>query len=78
MDLSECTEREYRNSLSEGEFWAHVFQLDYDFYEDYYLDDEPPTNEDYPDPCPICRSITACGFDSEGRPMIHVVEDKDD
>lgn len=28
-----------------------------------------------PTPCHVCGSVTACGYDSEGRPMIHTVED---
>lgn len=25
------------------------------------------------DPCPVCGSDDACGYDSEGRPLIHAL-----
>jgi hypothetical protein len=44
---------------------------------------EAPTTEDGPpeldfvplvdEPCPVCDSTTACGWDAEGRPLIHAV-----
>lgn len=36
----------------------------------------PPEEESINlDPCPECGSMVACGYDSEGRPMIHVIEE---
>lgn len=70
-----CPEFEYRNTLSDEDFWAYVFpNSDFPELTDYFdgpdLDD--PTVLDTP--CPVCHSTTACGYDSEGRAMIHVVE----
>lgn len=72
-----CPEAEYRESLSDEEFWAHVFQTDYPDWSDF---DGPDLDEPYrlPDPCVVCGSTTACGYDNEGRPMIHTVEDNED
>lgn len=52
--------------MSDAEFWEHV-----------YPQPEPPdTDDNGPDEtfdpsCPECGSFTACGYDAEGRPMIH-------
>jgi len=29
--------------------------------------------ESFPGPCPLCGACDACGYDSEGRPLIHVL-----
>jgi acetone carboxylase gamma subunit len=29
-------------------------------------------------PCPECGELGACGFDAEGRPMVHVTADEED
>ena len=68
--MSLCPEGEYRDSLSDEEFWAHVFQTDYPDWTDFDesdLDDRSHLLI----PCPVCHSIEACGYDSEGRPLIH-------
>jgi len=75
--MSLCPENEERQKLSDAEFWAHVFQVadvsDEDF--EYYTDTTTDTTLPH---CQVCGSTTACSYDSEGRPMIHVVEDEDD
>jgi hypothetical protein len=30
------------------------------------------------EPCPECGEIGACGYDSQGRPMIHALKEDDD
>ena len=48
---------------------------------------EPPRDEEPPDievhsldapPCPVCGAEGTCAWDSEGQPLIHVVEGGDD
>jgi hypothetical protein len=67
-----CLVREKRRTMSEEEFWDDVFgQPD-------PLDEAAELDQCFgisaPNPCPECGSVVACGYDSEGRPMIHVVE----
>ncbi|GAB3251782.1 hypothetical protein GCM10027456_26040 [Kineosporia babensis] len=34
--------------------------------------EEPEADESLSlDPCPVCESTTACGYDTDGRPLIH-------
>lgn len=66
--MSLCPEFQYRESLSDEEFWAHIFQTDYEEYIDFDDIDHSP---ELPNPCKVCGELTACGYDSEGRPMIH-------
>jgi hypothetical protein len=79
-----CPESEYRSNLSDEEFWDYIFNWDkrwpnwrqnsvYD-YDELDIDDTLPVDQ----PCPTCRSVGACAYDSEGRPMIHTVEDSED
>lgn len=80
--MSLCPEAEYRASLSDGEFWEHVFHgddgpddRDYDPEMDFNI---PPPNEiDISEQCPICGSTGACKYDEEGLPMIHAVGVRD-
>lgn len=71
----DCLSRQRRQAMADDEFWADV-----------YPHGDPMTyadelNEcfgvDSPAPCPECGSIVACGYDSLGRPMIHLTEDDD-
>lgn len=77
--MSLCPESEYRASLSDEDFWQYVLigpdALD---DRDYDPDDDPnaPRPED-PEltltSCPVCGTYyTACEYDAEGRPMVHV------
>lgn len=69
-----CFEREYRARLSEPEFWMYVTGVTEDPNEEEISFDEaaPPV---FPIPCPVCGELTACSYDSEGRPLIHTVEE---
>lgn len=68
-----CTVRAKRAAMTDDEFWADVYLTDpYD--EDGEI--EKCIGIDGATPCPECGSTVACGYDSEGRPMIHVVEDE--
>lgn len=69
-----CTSRERRAAMSDGEFWQDVA--------DSLSGPQPDADEDLvcmgidaPTPCPECGSTTACGYDTEGRPMIHVTQE---
>lgn len=79
--MSLCPEAAYRASLTDAEFWEHVFHGD-DGPDDYDPADDPylPTGERgeavLATPCDVCGSfLEACGYDTEGRPFIHVTED---
>jgi hypothetical protein len=74
--MSLCPEFEYRQTLSDEDFWIHIFGEG----PTYNDDDRPDLDEPYTtsDPCPICYSIEACGYDNEGRPMIHSLDVNDD
>lgn len=65
--MSLCPEGDYRASLSDEDFWAHVFKTDYPDIDESDLDE----TSSLPMPCPVCGSIEACDYDSEGRPLIH-------
>ena len=64
-----CPEADERDAMDDAEFWAHV------------LPQQPQwTDEDAgPDldaalkvgECGVCGSTSACGYDSEGRALIH-------
>jgi hypothetical protein len=82
--MSLCPELEVLATMTDEEFWAHVFQNE-GFGPDE--DDYAPDREDLElervglqtaPPCPECGTIGACGYDDEGRPMIHAVLDHDD
>jgi hypothetical protein len=76
-----CPEAEYRESLTDGEFWDYVLlgirpgdvlpEPDYD-PEDYEVHGIIPT------PCPECGVTGPCGYDPDGRAYIHVTEESDE
>ena len=74
-DLPPCTVRDARAAMTDDEFWHDVargleqppYQSD-DPHGDYY---DPDPALALPDPCPTCGELGACGYDAEGRPMIH-------
>lgn len=64
-----CPEADPRDAMSDGEFWEHVFGTE----------GMPDIGDDEPDEpdvqllpaCSICGSTGPCGFDIDGRPLIH-------
>jgi hypothetical protein len=72
----DCIVREKRRTMNDEEFWADVFGMPEPLTEAQELDE--CFGIEAPNPCPECGSIVACGYDSEGRPMIHVVEENDE
>lgn len=77
--MSLCPDREYRESLSEDEFWDYVLlgQRPGEYVEPEPDDDldEYVTFAGTFDACPECGEIDACGYDAEGRPMIHTTNE---
>ena len=76
--MSLCPDREYRESLSEDDFWSYVLQghrpggyVEPELYDD--LDGIQFTGTF--DACPECGEFDACGYDAEGRPMIHTTDE---
>jgi len=71
-----CIVRDKRRMLNDEEFWDDVFGMP-----DPFAVEEPDMDcigIDSPTPCPECGATGACGNDSEGRPMIHVVQEDDE
>lgn len=69
-----CPDADYRDTLSDDDFWAHVFRAytDGPDVEDDW--DVPPLDPvQATSPCPLCGEFGACGYDAEGRAMIHAV-----
>ena len=72
--------------MSEGQFWQDVADsiagdsvepcaLGGDLAE-YPYDDEDSEQMSYQqEPCAECGEVGPCGYDNEGRPMIHVIAD---
>ena len=70
-----CPEADERDAMSDGEFWDRVAEsfgvgggpdIEPDF------DDMEPVDEDFiATPCEVCGSTGPCGYDTEGRPLIH-------
>lgn len=75
--MSLCPESEYRRSLDEGDFWNYVLLgiKPGDRQDNYDPEDDPNFPElislEPNTPCSLCGVIGACGYDEEGRPMIH-------
>lgn len=79
-----CPEATKRSAMDDGEFWEYVLLgIDPAYDKDYDPDDDP--NAPRPDdpaftliPCPVCGThFGACGYDQEGRPMIHATPQDD-
>jgi hypothetical protein len=76
--MSLCPEAAERAEMPDDQFWEFVYR---DHYADAGPDDEPldDVGPAYDDGCPTCGARGACGYDHEGRPMIHTTEvDLDD
>ena len=79
--MSLCPEAGFRSTLSDEEFWAHVlaYATGVDLAPDY--DDHDPLPPAFPlgtQPCPVCHELGACGWDTEGRPLIHALHDEEE
>lgn len=75
-----CPEGEFRGKLTEGEFWDYVLknveEVTFTFSDDgSFIDDITLLMNQ---PCTVCGEAGACGYDSEGRPMIHSFTEEDE
>lgn len=81
-DIAPCTVRLPRAGMTDDEFWADVARglgeqplyQDDDPHGDYY---DPDPTLGLPDPCTVCGSLGACGYDAQGQPMIHTTDRED-
>jgi hypothetical protein len=77
-----CPEADELDALSDGEFWDRVAESfgvggGPDTEPDF--DDMEPTDEElHRPPCEVCGSIGACGYDTEGLPLIHAIAPDDE
>lgn len=72
--IGECSEREKRAAMTDAEFWAHVYPED--SHPNVTLPgwgegDQAIDAGMFDDECPVCHQRNACGWDAEGRPLIH-------
>lgn len=78
--LDNCSLHVFSDALDEGDFWQWVF------FRALPTDPRPDDGDDdfyapEPDPldstrCPECGEYGACGYDAEGRPMIHTTTEE--
>lgn len=70
-----CPEAEFRESLDDGDFWEYVLNgvLPGEEPFDHGPYDDGPDELDLMTaaPCEVCGATGACGWDDEGRPMVH-------
>jgi hypothetical protein len=66
-----------RDAMTDDEFWAHVSQNFIPAWDD---DDAGPDIDAAFNvgTCQTCGADGACGYDAEGRPMIHADNEEDD
>jgi hypothetical protein len=70
--------------MTDNEFWHDVANSLAPCYEDSRFDQEPPfvsvehARWDLTTQCGVCGEYGSCGYDAEGRAMIHVEEKDDD
>ena len=75
-----CPEADERDAMDDNEFWNYVFNRDErpDAPEADWDDMEPTDEELRRPPCEVCGSIGACGYDTEGLPLIHAIAPDDE
>lgn len=78
--MTNCPEGEFRSKLSDEEFWDYVLKSAREIT--FKFDDDNSFIDDIAlllnQPCVICGELGACGYDAEGRPMIHSLAEEDD
>lgn len=73
-----CPERAMRDAMTDDEFWAHVADgLSPEQPDEYNPDHDALDAGLTAEPCPECGATGACGWDDEGRPMLHAIPDDD-
>jgi hypothetical protein len=77
-----CPEADARDAMSDGEFWDHVLNhRDGPDAPEVAFEDMMPVDYDELDilaPCEVCGATAECGYDLEGRPMIHATPPDDE
>lgn len=81
--ISQCPEAEYREGLSDPDFWAYVLtgvrpgeevaEPEADDGDDEWYEEQVRLGV-----CGECGQVGACAYDAEGRAMIHVRPVNDD
>ncbi len=74
--MSLCPESEYRASLTDSEFWEHIYPDDVEF--DYDFSDDDVHIGLMGTTCQVCGASSECGWDESGRPWIHCTPQNDD
>lgn len=74
--MSLCPEAERRDAMSDGEFWAWVFNLAPDTEEELDHDDRRVLVGDLT-PCAECGELGPCAYDDHGRALVHVVPEEE-
>ncbi len=72
--IGTCSERDKRAAMTDAEFWAHVSPQDDDpriTLPGWGEGDESIDYDLAAEPCGECGATGACGWDAEGRPLIH-------
>lgn len=80
--FSRCTEAELQARMADSEFWDFVLN-------GVHPGDDPEVpfeDLDEPDvlelhnlaPCDVCGERGACGYDMDGRPLIHTIPSEED
>ena len=68
-----CGEAQQRDEMSDADFYAHVYP---DNDDDDYLDQSPALGL-LTEPCGECGAVGACAWDSEGRPLLHPINEEE-
>lgn len=73
-----CSLATFSDALDDGDFWEWVFHRR--LPTDPHPDDGDDQYFDIPElhdqqQCPECGEYGACGYDAEGRPMVHVTKE---
>lgn len=71
--MSQCPEFAARAAMTDDQFWDHVLKSQQPVEVDPSDDPIDPPAIDEIRSCPECGERGACGYDTEGRPMIHVL-----
>lgn len=67
-----CPEAGARDAMSDADFWDLIFVAPPDTDDDWDHPDEPVVTYG---PCPECGETGPCGYDAEGRPLMHLTND---
>jgi hypothetical protein len=72
-----CPEADMRDAMTDDEFWEHVLNNLVPPYEEPEIDGPDIDVQMRAEPCTVCGEAGACGYDAEGRALIHAIGDED-